>query len=267
IGHSARDTYEMLLAGGADLTAKSFAVGARIEHLQESVDRSLYGDIHDPLLPVGEYQLSYTQGGRGVYTFCMCPGGVVMASASGEGEIVTNGMSAYARDGRNANSAMIVSVSPDDFGHQPLDGVRFAREIERRAFEEGAGLAPATTVRAFLKGEGSLEGRTVEPSYLPGVRETSLHEVLPPIITEKMTEGLRVFARRMKCFGDGGAVLTGPETRTSSPVRITRGADMQSNIKGLFPCGEGAGYAGGIMSAAVDGIRQAQAVMNIYRPE
>ena len=137
IGHSARDTYEMLLANDVELTAKAFAVGARIEHLQERVDRSLYGDIHDPLLPIGEYQLSYTQGGRGVYTFCMCPGGVVMASASSKGEIVTNGMSVYARDGKNANSALIVSVSPDDFGHAPLDGVKFARGIERRAYELG----------------------------------------------------------------------------------------------------------------------------------
>lgn len=265
IGHSARDTFEMLLGAGIDMSAKAFAVGARIEHTQESVNRSLYGDIYDPLLPVGEYQLSFTKG-RGVYTFCMCPGGTVMASASGRGEIVTNGMSTYARDGKNANSAVIVSVSPADFGTHPLDGIRFAHDIERRAYEMGEGYAPASTVSAFLEDRASLAGCTVTPTYLPGVRECVLSDVLPHIVTDKMKEGLGVFARRMKCFGDGGAVLTAPETRTSSPVRITRAEDMQSNIKGVFPCGEGAGYAGGIMSAAVDGIRQAQAVMDTYRP-
>ncbi|MBQ5317373.1 MAG: hypothetical protein J6I96_07445 [Oscillospiraceae bacterium] len=265
IGHSARDTFEMLLEKNVAMQAKAFAVGARIEHTQKSVNESLYGSTDNPLLPVGEYQLSYTKG-RGVYTFCMCPGGQVVASQNENGTIVTNGMSRFARDGKNANSALVVTVGTDDFGNDVLDGVRFAEKIERRAFTLGNGYAPASTVKAFLSGRASLEGASVSPTYLPGVTETDLNLLFPEFISEHLKTGLHIFSRRMKCFADGGAVLTAPETRTSSPVRILRGDDMQSiTVKGLFPCGEGAGYAGGIMSAAVDGIKQAQAVMSIYK--
>ncbi len=268
VGHSARDTFEMLLKNSVALETKPFAVGARIEHLQKNVDRSLYGEFADragTLLPVGEYQQSYTSGGRGVYTFCMCPGGTVIPSQSEAETIVTNGMSVYARDGVNANAALVAAVSPADFGSRPLDGVAFAREIERRAFEAAGRsyAAPGCTMGAFLKKEKlpksfSFEKGGVIPTYSRGVTPCDLDEILPSFVTEKMREGLRVFARRMECFGDSNAVLTAPETRTSSPVKIPRSEDMCSvSLKGLYPCGEGAGYAGGIMSAAVDGIRTA----------
>lgn len=270
VGHSARDTFEMLLSRGIVLEPKPFAVGARIEHTAESVDRSLYGEYAgSPLLPKGEYQLSFTQNGRGVYTFCMCPGGVVVPAQSEENTVVTNGMSEYARNGGNSNSALVVSVSPEDYGRGVLDGAEFQRKLERLAFEKAGGdySAPAASVGAFLEHKGSLKNISVQPSYSCGVTECSLDEILPPYVTDMMRTGLGIFARKMKCFGDKGAVLTAPETRTSSPVRILRGEDMCSpSAYGLYPCGEGAGYAGGIMSAAVDGIRQACAVMKIYRP-
>ncbi|MCR5806568.1 MAG: hypothetical protein K6G68_05975 [Oscillospiraceae bacterium] len=265
IGHSARDTFEMLCSKQVPMQAKAFAIGARIEHTQAEIDRSLYGEYAgDPLLPVGEYNLSLTKD-RGVYTFCMCPGGVVTASANENGTIVTNGMSEFARDGKNANSAVVVSVSPDDFGREILDGVKFAESIEKKAFTAGGGYAPACTVGSFMEKKGSLENAAVEPTYLPGVRETRFDDIFPSFITDTMRIGLADFARKMKAFGNMGAVLTAPETRTSSPVRIIRGENMQSDgIEGLYPCGEGAGYAGGIMSAATDGLRQAEAVLAKY---
>ncbi len=259
IGHSARDTFDMLLGRGIVLEAKPFSVGARIEHRQEDVNRSLYGRHWDnPNLPKGEYQLSYRCGGRAAYTFCMCPGGTVIPAASETGGVVTNGMSVFARDGINANSALAVSVSPEDFGYKPLDGVDFARSIERKAFELAGGdyRAPAVTVKSFLEGGGILTEASVVPTYPIGVTACDFDRLFPKFVTDMMRAGIRNFSGKMKCFGDGGAVLTAPETRTSSPVRITRGEDMQSStLTGLYPCGEGAGYAGGIMSAAVDGIR------------
>ncbi len=259
IGHSARDTFDMLLDKKIFLEPKPFSVGARIEHRQEDVNRSLYGKLWDnPNLPQGEYQLSYRAGGRAVYTFCMCPGGTVVPAASERGEVVTNGMSVFARDGENANSALVVSVSPDDFGSKPTDGIEFARGIEKKAFELAGKnyYAPAATVKSFLDGGGSLKGASVVPTYSIGVTECSFEKLFPKTVTDMMRVGLVEFSKKMKCFGEVGAVLTAPETRTSSPVRITRGEDMQSlSVKGLYPCGEGAGYAGGIMSAAVDGVR------------
>ncbi len=266
VGHSARDTFEMLLDRGVILEPKPFAIGARIEHTQASVDRSLYGaHAGDPALPVGEYQLSYTGNGRGVYTFCMCPGGTVVPSQSEENTIVTNGMSEYARDGKNANAALVVSVSPEDYGKSPLDGVEFIRKIERAAFTEAGSSykAPALTVGAFLDGKVSLDNASVTPTYARGVTPCSFDNILPDYVTDMMKTGLRIFSGRMKCFNDKGAVLTAPETRTSSPVRIPRGDNMCSlSAQGLYPCGEGAVYAGGIMSAAVDGVRQACAVID-----
>ncbi len=270
IGHSARDTFEMLLSRGISMEPKPFAVGARIEHTREAVNRSLYGaHANDPALPVGEYQLSYTKNGRGVYTFCMCPGGTVVPSQSERDTVVTNGMSEFARDGRNSNSALVVSVSPSDYGNGVLDGVEFARRIEREAFKAAGGnySAPACSVKAFLEKRAELSGISVSPTYACGVTPCDFDRFLPSFVTDAMREGLSVFSRRMRCFGDGGAVLTGPETRTSSPVRIPRGENMCSRtLEGLYPCGEGAGYAGGIMSAAVDGVRQACAVMSVFCP-
>ncbi len=266
IGHSARDTFNMLLDRKIFLEAKPFSVGARIEHSQEEVNRSLYGEQWDnPRLPQGEYALSYRTGERAVYTFCMCPGGTVVPAASEAGGVVTNGMSRFARDGRNANSALVVSVSPADFGNKPLDGVEFARNIERKAFELAGKnyCAPSVTVKSFLDGGGSLKSASVVPTYSIGVTECCFDTLFPKAVTDMMRVGLAQFSKKMKCFGNGGAVLTAPETRTSSPVRITRGESMESlSLKGLYPCGEGAGYAGGIMSAAVDGIKCALKIMS-----
>lgn len=268
IGHSARDTFEMLSAKGIFMEPKPFAVGARIEHTQESIDRSLYGaHAGDPALPPGEYQLSYTENGRGVYTFCMCPGGTVVPSQSEENTVVTNGMSEFARDKANANSALVVSVSPSDFGSNVLDGVAFAREIERKAFAAAGGsyAAPCVTVGSFLDKSYTLKGASVIPSYACGTESCEFEKFLPSFVTDMMRTGLKVFSRKMHAFADGSAVLTAPETRTSSPVRITRAENMQSpSMEGLYPCGEGAGYAGGIMSAAVDGVKQACAVMDKF---
>jgi hypothetical protein len=266
LGHSARDTFEMLLSKGVFIEPKPFSVGTRIEHKQVDVNRSLYGkEYANPLLPQGEYQLSYRKGERGVYTFCMCPGGFVVPSQSEENTVVTNGMSEFARDGENANAAVAVSVTPDDYGKDPLDGVKFAREIERKAFELGGRSykAPACTVGSFLGKKGSLKGAGVDPTYAIGVTECDLHKLFPDFVSEMLEEGLRNFSHKMKCFGDMNAVMTAPETRTSSPVRITRGENMQSlTVKGLYPCGEGAGYAGGIMSAATDGMKAALKIIS-----
>ncbi len=265
IGHSARDTFEMLYNKKIFLEPKPFSVGARIEHKQVDVNRSLYGKQWDnPNLPQGEYQLSYRQGERAVYTFCMCPGGTVVPSSSEAETVVTNGMSEFARDGENANAALVVSVSTDDFGNNPLDGVVFARNIERKAYQLAGNnyTAPASTVGSFLKGKGSLKGAEVNPTYAIGVTECNFNELFPNQITDLMRVGLNQFSRKMKCFGDKNAVLTAPETRTSSPVRITRNDEMTSlSISNLYPCGEGAGYAGGIMSAAVDGVKCALKIM------
>ena len=259
IGHSARDTFEMLYNKKIFLEPKPFSVGARIEHKQEDVNRSLYGKHwNNPNLPHGEYQLSHRQGERAVYTFCMCPGGTVVPSSSETETVVTNGMSEFARDGENANAALVVSVSTEDFGNNPLDGVAFARNIERKAYQLAGNnyTAPASTVGSFLNGTGSLKGASVNPTYAIGVTECNFNELFPKQVTDMMRIGLKQFSRKMKCFGNPNAVLTAPETRTSSPVRITRNDEMTSlSISNLYPCGEGAGYAGGIMSAAVDGVK------------
>ena len=270
IGHSARDTFEMLLKKDVYIEPKAFSVGARIEHTQESVNKSLYGKYYDnPVLPKGEYQLSHRRGNRCVYTFCMCPGGYVVPSASEEDTVVTNGMSEFSRDQINANSALVVSVSPEDYGNGALDGMNFARNIERKAYELGGRSykAPAVSVGSFLDGGAEIKSDSVIPSYSIGVAPTNFDDLFPKFIADMMREGLRVFSRNMQCFGEKSALLTGPETRTSSPVRITRGENAQSiNIKNLYPCGEGAGYAGGIMSAAVDGIKIALKIMENFAP-
>lgn len=259
IGHSARDTFEMLYNKQIFLEPKPFSVGARIEHKQEDVNRSLYGKHwNNPNLPQGEYQLSYRQGERAVYTFCMCPGGTVVPSSSEAETVVTNGMSEFARDGENANAALVVSVSTEDFGNNPLDGVAFARNIEKKAYQLAGNnyTAPASTVGSFLNGSGSLKGAEVNPSYAIGVTECNFNDLFPTSVTDLMRVGLYNFSHKMKCFGDKHAILTAPETRTSSPVRITRTDEMTSlSVSNLYPCGEGAGYAGGIMSAAVDGVK------------
>lgn len=269
IGHSSRDTFDLLAEKGVFLEAKAFSVGARIEHSQQAVDESLYGkNAGNPLLPKGEYQLSYRDNtGRGVYTFCMCPGGVVVPSASEEGATVTNGMSYFARDGKNANAAMVVSVTPSDFGTSPLDGMKFARQIEQNAFKStGSYIAPATTVKGFLDRKPNVASN-ISPTYSLDVKATEFRSIFPIFVTDMMEKGLFEFSKKMKCFSDGNAILTAPETRTSSPVRITRTEELHSiSLSNLYPCGEGAGYAGGIMSAAADGIRIALKIMETQAP-
>jgi uncharacterized FAD-dependent dehydrogenase len=262
-GHSARDTYEMLERNSVLLQRKPFAIGLRVEHPQELMNRIQYGIPGHTGLPPADYALAFNNPGtkRSVYSFCMCPGGVVVGGSSEEGMVVTNGMSNYLRNAPYANSALVVPVGEDDFhGHGPLAGVEFQRTWERKAFLAGGGdyRAPAQNLMAFL---GKDQGRFVSSTYLPGVREADLKEVLPDYVVETMREGICYFDRKMRGFITEEATLTGVETRTSSPVRIMRDNEMQSvNLKGLYPVGEGAGYAGGIMSAALDGIKAADMI-------
>lgn len=264
LGHSARDTFELLLENGIEMQQKPFAVGARIEHPQKLIDRAQLGDGADFLefIPA-DYKLSaHLKNGRGVYTFCMCPGGSVVNASSERGGICTNGMSNFLRNGKNANSALLVGVEPSDFpSSHPLAGVEFQRKIERRAFEIAGGYsAPSQTVGDFLKHRPSSGHSGVLPTIQPAPHYCSIDDCLPSFITDSMREGIKLFSKRLHGFDDSGALLTAPETRSSSPVRILRNAVREANITGIFPCGEGAGYAGGITSAAVDGIRTAEAV-------
>ncbi len=266
VGHSARDTFEMLQRKGVPMRAKDFAVGVRIEHLQKEISFSQYGKQY-PLLPPADYKLVSHPTDRAVFTFCMCPGGYVMPAASEEGGVVVNGMSNYARDGINANSALIAQVTRADYkGEGALAGMYFQRELERRAFLAGGGdySAPVQLVEDFLKGRVSERFQEIEPTYAAGTKFADLGEILPQGVTEALRGGLLDMDRRLKGFCNPSAVLTGVETRTSSPVRIERGEDMQSlGVTGLFPCGEGSGYAGGITSAAADGLRVADGLYNI----
>ena len=267
IGHSARDTFQMLLDAGVFMEQKPFSIGARIEHRQALVNRAQYGAAAGhPALGAADYKLScHLPDGRASYTFCMCPGGQVVAAASEESGVAVNGMSLFARDGENANSALLVSVGPGDYGgDDPLAGVRFQQKWERAAFEAGGGdyRAPAQLVGDFLAGRPSANGADVRPSYRPGVNWTDLARCLPDYVAADMRAAIALFDRKLRGFGHPGAVLTGVETRSSSPVRITRGAELHSlSVRGLYPCGEGAGYAGGILSAAVDGLRCAEALI------
>ncbi|MBQ8108762.1 MAG: FAD-binding protein [Clostridia bacterium] len=266
VGHSARDTFEMLRTAGADMSRKPFAIGARIEHLQRAINRAQYGAAAEhPALGAADYKLAvHLESGRSVYTFCMCPGGQVVAAASEAGGVVVNGMSLYARDGVNANSALLVNVLPGDFGGEdPLAGVRFQRTWERAAFLAGGGdyRAPAQRVGDFLAQRASAGPGSVVPSYRPGVKWGALDGCLPEFVTGAMRQALPLLDRKLRGFAHPDAVLTGVETRSSSPVRVERDERCSSNLRGLYPCGEGAGYAGGIMSAAVDGIRCAEAAI------
>jgi len=266
IGHSARDTFEMLYRRGVYIEAKPFSIGLRIEHPQSLIDRARYGDnAGNPLLGAADYKLvHHASNGRSVYSFCMCPGGTVVAATSEEGRVVTNGMSQYSRNERNANSGIVVGITPEDYPGNPLAGVEFQRRWESRAFDLGGGnyRAPGQLVGDFLAGKPSTGFGAVLPSYTPGVHLTDLSTALPDYAIAAIREALPAFAKQIRGFDMADAVLTGVETRTSSPVRIKRhDGDLQSiNTQGLYPTGEGAGYAGGILSAAVDGIRVAEAV-------
>ncbi|MFL6655074.1 MAG: NAD(P)/FAD-dependent oxidoreductase [Sulfurifustis sp.] len=265
IGHSARDTFEMLHARGVYLEAKPFSIGFRIEHPQSLIDRARFGrNAGHPLLGAADYKLvHHCANGRSVYSFCMCPGGTVVAAASEPRRVVTNGMSQYSRNERNANAGIVVGVTPDDFPGDSPAGMAFQRLWEERAFVAGGSnyCAPAQLVGDFLRERPSTALGTVQPSYTPGVHLTDLRSCVPDYVADAIREALPAFDKQLKGFAMHDAVLTGVETRTSSPVRIRRDAAFQSiNTRGLYPGGEGAGYAGGILSAAVDGIELAEAV-------
>ena len=269
-GQGARDTYEMLLAAGLELQAKAFAVGVRIEHPREFIDRAQFGQFAGhPRLGAAEYQLTGRHGQRGVYTFCMCPGGVVVASSSDYGQVVTNGMSYSARDGANSNAAIVVQVDSRDFGSGPLDGMRFQAQLEAEAYRLGGGdfIAPAQRVCDYLSGDKPADFGSVFPTYRPGVAKRDLWRCLPEPVSSGIKEGILQFGKKLKGFDMGDAVLTAVESRTSAPVRIVRDATGQATrLKGLYPAGEGAGYAGGIVSAAVDGMRAAEKIMARFKP-
>ncbi len=277
LGHSARDTFAMLQRRGVAMVAKPFSIGFRIEHPQGLIDRARFGpNAGNPVLGAADYKLvHHAANGRSVYSFCMCPGGTVVAATSEVDRVVTNGMSQYSRNERNANAGIVVGITPDDYAQgprngepvNPLDGIAFQRIWESRAFELGGGgyLAPAQRVGDFIQGQRSAALGEVEPSYRPGVTPTDLGDperaALPGYAIDAIREALPAFERQIKGFAMPDAVLTGVETRTSSPLRIPRGNNLQSvNVAGLYPAGEGAGYAGGIMSAGVDGIEVAEAV-------
>ena len=272
VGHSARDTFAVLHTMGLPLECKPFSVGFRAEHLQTEIEKSLYHEAAGhPALPRGEYQLSQHVGERCVYTFCMCPGGQVVASASEKGRVVTNGMSYHARSGKNANAAVVVSVGGADFANDPRQAIAFQRELEARAYAAGrpAGeyAAPAENIQSFLEGRGQLKISRVQPTYDRGVCPADLGALLPGELADTLRAGLRAYERKIAGYTAPEAILTGLETRTSSPVRLKREENFEcAQLAGLYPCGEGAGYAGGIMSAAVDGLRVARAIISRYSP-
>ena len=270
LGHSARDTFSVLRSRGITMIPKSFSVGVRIEHLQSDIDYALYGNsAGHPKLPQGEYNLSCHNGDRGIYTFCMCPGGQVVGAASEDGGVVTNGMSNFARDGKNANSAVAVSINPKDYGDTVEKAISFQRELEQRAYLAGGKnyYAPCETVSDFLKKTAHFEPARIIPTYRGGkVTITSLDDVLPAFVNESLRFGLINFDKKIKGFAADDAIITGVETRTSSPIRIPRNDNyLACGFENVYPCGEGAGYAGGITSAAVDGIKCALAIMEKYK--
>jgi len=265
LGNSARDTYRLLHEAGVAMEVKPFAMGLRVEHPQKLIDQIQYGpSAGHPRLPPAEYRLTYESSqGRAVYSFCMCPGGSVIGASSEEGALATNGMSFFRRDSPWANSALVVSVGKKDFGGEdPLAGMEFQRKWEQKAFSLGGGnfKAPAQALRDFLDGKDPISWR--DSSFRPGMTPARLEECLPDFVTESLREAIPVFSRKMPGFSSAEAMLIGVETRTSAPLRILRGNDYQSrNIQGLFPIGEGSGYAGGIISSALDGIKAAEAVL------
>lgn len=265
IGHSSKDTFEKLYEKGFEMEKKNFSVGVRIEHLQEDINKSQYGFNPKLKLPPAEYKLAYhSQTGRSCYTFCMCPGGVVMASSSDNNTIVTNGMSNFLRDGKNANSALLVNVTPEDFkSSSPLAGIYFQKDLEEKAFILGGSnyFAPIQRVEDFLQNRKSEFIGSITPTYKPGVTLSNLNDILPEFVSSTLKEGINYFDIKLRGFANPDSILTGLETRSSSPVRILRNNKLISNIDGVYPCGEGAGYAGGIMSAAVDGIKCAYSLL------
>ncbi len=267
-GHSARDVFEFLRDSGIKMERKAFSVGVRIEHLQQDINKALYGEFYNhPSLSAADYKLAtHLENGRGVYTFCMCPGGEVINSSSEDGKLAVNGMSYFARDGKNANSALLVGVKPEDFsGDDVLAGCEFQRNIEKKAYNICKGAVPITTVGQFVFGKNP-EITNVNPTVKPKYAFADFTDIFPTFVTESLKQGILEFDKKIKGFSSESAVLTAPETRSSSPVRIIRNENFQSiNLKGLYPAGEGAGYAGGIMSAAVDGLKIAEYIINVQK--
>ena len=270
IGQGARDTYRYLFDSGFAMAPKPFAVGVRAEHPQGLINESQYGPFaRHPALGAADYKLTTQANRRGVYSFCMCPGGFVVASGAGPKEMVVNGMSNFDRAGENANAALVVQVFPEDFGEKPLDGMAFQQRLEQAAWDLGGGegLAPACRLEDFMAGRGTARFGSVRPTFRPGVTGADLSTCLPPFVAAGLREALLTFARQIKGFDMPDAVLTAVESRTSAPLRLLRGEDMQSlSHPGVYPVGEGAGYAGGIVSSAVDGLRAAEAIISQFRP-
>lgn len=272
IGHSARDTFEYLHSQAVPMEAKSFAIGLRVEHLQETINASQYGENYPEELPAAPYKLTTNlSSGRGVYSFCMCPGGFVVNASSEEGLLAVNGMSYSKRDSKNANSAIVVTVNPNDYQTTILDapsvlsGMYFQRELEKKAFQLGNGKIPVQLYGDYCENKPSDSMRSIVPEIKGKYLTTNLRQILPDFIGDSIEEGIRIFGNKIKGFSHPDAVLSGIESRTSSPVRILRNQDFQSDISGLYPCGEGAGYAGGITSAAIDGIKAFEAISNQYK--
>lgn len=268
IGHSARDTFENLYNHKIHMEAKSFAMGVRIEHPQTLINKSQYGVEESPYLPVADYKLSHTlETGRSIYSFCMCPGGFVVNSSSEEKRLAVNGMSYHDRDSENANSALIVSITPNDYmTSHPLAGLEFQRELESAAYNLGNGKIPIQLYKDFCENVESKEIGKVIPQIKGSYMLANLRKILPDFISQSIIEGVEVFGTKIKGFNRGDALLSGIESRTSSPVRILRDEFFENEIKGIYPCGEGAGYAGGITSAAMDGIKMAEAIAKRYAP-
>lgn len=267
IGHSARDTFKMLYDKKIIMQPKPFAVGVRIEHPQDLINKNQYGEDYPSFLPAASYKLTHTtKNNRGVYTFCMCPGGFVVNASSENEMLAVNGMSNYKRDTKNANSAVIVTITPEDFGSNPLDGLKFQREIEQKAFKLGQGKIPTQLFKDYLKGTDSISFGNMDPMTKGDYAFADLNKLFPDYINESLKEGILAFDKKINGFAREDAILFGVESRTSSPVKILRNELCISNIEGIYPCGEGAGYAGGITSSAMDGIKVAEKLATIYKP-
>ena len=266
IGHSARDTFRMLNSHNLTMISKPFAVGVRIQHKQIMINEKQYGKENAVKLPPADYKLTYrTKKGRGVYSFCMCPGGFVVNSSSEDRKLAINGMSNHKRDTENANSAIVVTVTPDDFGKEILSGVKFQEKLEELAYEKGNGNIPIQLYGDFKLNKKSKDFKSINPVFKGKYTFSNLQEVLPSYVTEALIEGIDNFNTKIKGFADEDTILAAIESRTSSPVRIERDGNGEANIKGIYPCGEGAGYAGGITSAAIDGIKVAQKIAEVYK--
>ena len=267
IGHSARDTFEMLNRYPLSLQPKPFAIGVRIEHPQKLINENQYGKKLSKVLPPASYKLTYTTSkNRGVYSFCMCPGGFVVNASSEEKHLAINGMSNHKRDEYNANSALVVTISPDDFGNEPLSGIAYQRKLERIAYEKGNGKIPVQLYKDFKINKQSTEFEELTPVMKGTYTFSNLNEILPNYVIEALKEAIPVFDKKIPGYASGSTILSAIESRTSSPIRIPRNETGESNIKGLFPCGEGSGYAGGITTAAMDGLKVAEFITKLYKP-